>query len=111
MIKYPSIEQFRNIIRAVKSKHDFKGKDESDNPIYLHDSPYPILKFKGTVKLHGTNAAIVKHKVGILTYQSRERELSLGSDNAGFMLAMSNVDTSNLFKDIEFGKQFVAKIR
>ena len=102
MIKYPSIEQFRNIIRAVKLKHDFKGKDESDNPIYLHDSPYPILKFKGTVKLHGTNAAIVKHKAGILTYQSRERELSLGSDNAGFMLAMSNIDTSNLFKDIEF---------
>ena len=101
MKKYPSIEQFRNIIKTVKHTHDYKGKDDEDNPIYNHDSPYPILQFKGTVKLHGTNAGIVKYKDKIV-FQSRERELSLTSDNAGFMLNMAEKDLSFLFSDIEF---------
>lgn len=97
MIKFPSIEQFRNVIREVKINHDYKGKNEVGEPIYLHDSPYPIIEFEGTVKLHGTNAGIVKHKHGEIEYQSRERVLSLMQDNAGFMLAMMNKDFSNLF--------------
>ena len=91
MIKYPSIDQFRNIIRTVKTQHDYKGKDEQGEPVYKHDSPYPILTFKGTVKVHGTNAAVVKYKDGTVKFQSRENELSLTQDNAGFALYMSNV--------------------
>lgn len=102
MIKYPSIEQFRNIIRTVKTNHDYKGKDEQGNPIYLHNSPYPVLTFKGTVKLHGTNAGIIKYKDDSITFQSRERELTLQSDNAQFMLNMSDKKLSFLFDDIKF---------
>lgn len=101
MKKYPSIEQFRNVIRTVKSNHDYQGKDEEDAPIYQHLSAYPTLTFKGTVKLHGTNAAIVKYK-DRLEYQSRERVLSLTQDNAGFMLTMSSKNTDILFQEIEF---------
>lgn len=101
MIKYPSIEHYRNIIRTVKSNNDYKGKDENGVAIYNHTEPYPTLNFKGTVKLHGTNAGIVKRKTGI-TFQSRERELSLTSDNAGFMLAMSNKDLDFLFEGVDF---------
>lgn len=101
MIKYPSIEQFRNVIRAVKAKHDFQGKDEEGSPIYQHLSDYPTLTFKGTVKLHGTNAGIVKYKDRI-DYQSRERVLSLEQDNAGFMLSMSGKNLDFLFEGIEF---------
>lgn len=101
MIKFPSIEQFRNVIRDVRTNHDYQGKDEQDSPIYLHSSPYPILDFIGTVKLHGTNAAIVKYKDRI-EFQSRERVLSLASDNAGFMLNMAGKELDFLFDKLEF---------
>lgn len=101
MKKYPSIEQFRNIVQAVKLKHDYKGKDENGDPIYKHDSPYPTLEFKGTVKLHGTNAGVVMYKDRV-EYQSRENVLSLTKDNAGFMMAMSARDLRPLFEGIQF---------
>jgi len=101
MKKYPSIEQYRNIIRKVRTNHDFQGNVDKE-PVYEHLSPYPTLKFRGTIKLHGTNAAIVLYKEKGIKYQSRERELSLEKDNAGFMLAMSSKDTSSLFEGLEF---------
>jgi len=97
MHKYPSIDQYRNIVKQVRLSHDYKGKDEQENPIYRHDSPYPTLTFTGTVKLHGTNAAIVKYADGHKEYQSRERVLSLETDNAGFMNTMVNKDLDYLF--------------
>ena len=105
MKKYPSIEQFRNIIKKVRLQHDYQGV-ENDEPVYHHKTPYPVLKFKGTVKLHGTNAAIVKYKDKI-EYQSRERILTLNSDNAGFMLNMASKELDFLFEDIEF-KEYIA---
>lgn len=102
MKKYPSIDQFRNVIRAVKTNHDYQGKDENDQVIYQHTSPYPTLTFNGTVKIHGTNAAIVRYKDGTTKFQSRERELELTSDNMGFKLYMSNVDLDFLFAGIKF---------
>lgn len=96
MKKFPSIEQYRNVIRKVKSNHDYKGKDEEGKAIYQHTENYPTLKFKGTVKLHGTNAGIVNYGDRI-EFQSRERVLSLEDDNAGFMNAMVNKDLDFLF--------------
>lgn len=101
MKKYPSIEQFRHTIKAVQLRHDYQGKDENGDAVYKHLSDYPILDFHGTVKLHGTNASVVKYKDRI-EYQSRENVLSLTKDNAGFCLAMSNKDLDFLFKDVEF---------
>ena len=40
--------------------------------------------FEGTVKLHGTNAAVQLLPDGSLAAQSRKRVLSVGSDNYGF---------------------------
>ena len=100
MKKYPSIEQFRNVIRNVKSNHDYKGKDEEGKAIYQHTENYPTLKFKGTVKLHGTNAGIVNYGDRI-EFQSRERVLSLNEDNAGFMTAMSVKNLDFLFEKFE----------
>lgn len=102
MKTFTDIGQFRDVIRAVKSHHDYLGKDELGEPIYRHETPYPTLKFRGTVKLHGTNAAIVKYIDGHKEYQSRERVLDLTHDNAGFMLNMMNCDTDKLFEGIEF---------
>lgn len=93
MKKFPSIEQFRHVIRHVKVNHDFKGVDEGGSAIYRHDSPYPTLTFTGSVKIHGTNAAIVKYSSGEIQYQSRENVLSLTRDNAGFYLYMKSIES------------------
>lgn len=50
---YPSIVRFKDVIRKVKETHDYKGKDENGDPIFLKDTPYPILKFRGRIKIHG----------------------------------------------------------
>jgi hypothetical protein len=90
MKKYPSIEQFRKIVKEVRRKKDYAC------------APYPTLKFTGTVKLHGTNAGIVKYADGGIYFQSRERVLSLEQDNAGFMAEMIKIDLSSLFNGIQF---------
>jgi len=105
MKKYNSIEQFRNVIRKVKENHDYQGKDESGNAIYSHTSDYPTIKFRGTVKIHGTNAAVVKYKSDErIEFQSRERVLSLEQDNAGFMLAMLNTNWIGALERFNFNE-------
>lgn len=54
---YPKIKQFRNVVRDISYRANYKGKDKNGKPIY-EDSIKPILKFRGTVKLHGTNAMV-----------------------------------------------------
>lgn len=90
MIKFPSIEQYRNAIHNVKHKAQFDGVDENGDPKYNKAATLPKLKYRGTVKLHGTNAGVVwTHGTNELTFQSRERELTITSDNAGFAMHMS----------------------
>jgi hypothetical protein len=107
MKKYPSIEQFRNVVRSVRVSHDYKGKDEQGNSIYSHTENYPVLKFIGTIKLHGTNASVIKYSDGSLKYQSRQRELSLQQDNCDFMLNMSKKDLSFIFDNFQY-REYVA---
>lgn len=87
MIKFTSIDQYRNAVRDVRSRAQYSGKNESGETVYDPLKPVPVLDFVGTVKLHGTNAAIVYSRGG-WWYQSRERVLTLEQDNAGFMRAM-----------------------
>lgn len=104
MIKYPSIEQFRHIVRTVQLQHDYQGKDDAGEPIYQHTSPYHVLTLTGTVKLHGTNAGIVRYKDGTVEFQSRERVLTLQHDNAQFMSTMSGKQLDFLFEGIDFNE-------
>lgn len=100
MFKWPSIEQYRTAIRNVKQRAQYTGRDESGEPTYNTSATLPMLKYRGTVKLHGTNAAVVHEwpRADQFTYQSRERILELTSDNAGFMLnMMSKVDVFREF--------------
>lgn len=102
MKAFTDIKQFRDVVRSIRQHHDYKGKNEREEAIYLHDTPYPTIKFRGTVKLHGTNSAIVKYSDGTIKFQSRERDLTLQDDNHNFMLAMSNINVEKLFKGIKF---------
>jgi hypothetical protein len=88
MLPFPSINQFQNVITQVKRKASFMGIDDAGEAIFNAAAKFPTLSFVGTVKLHGTNAAVVFSPEGI-TYQSRERVLSAEQDNAGFYTHMS----------------------
>lgn len=91
MIKFPSIGQYRNVIRTVKDRAQFVQKTEAGEVIYDLNKKLPVLDFIGTVKLHGTNAAIVKdYRSANITFQSREREITVINDNAGFALQMTS---------------------
>lgn len=81
---FGSITQFRNICKQIKMEAEYQGKDADGNDVYNPNAPKPVLTFTGTVKLHGTNAAVVYSKEHGLYAQSRERVLSIESDNAGF---------------------------
>ena len=83
-IGFPSIEQFRNIVKQVQLQSAYEGKDELGNPIYNELKPKPILTFKGTVKLHGTNAGVCFNNIEGLWIQSRENIITPLKDNAGF---------------------------
>jgi len=90
--KYPSIGQYMNVVKHVRGRHDFGGLDENGKAIYCHNSPYPKIRFNGTVKIHGTNAAITKQD-GTITAQSRNRTLSIQSDNNGFAAFVAGIPT------------------
>lgn len=81
---FSKIGQFRNVIHHVKSQTDFKGVDASGEAIYDHTSDYPVMQFRGTVKMHGTNSAIVLDENREITIQSRSRTITVLNDNAGF---------------------------
>jgi len=83
-IKFPKIRQYRDVVKHVKSTCDFKGLDAAGKAIYEHNKDYPIIRFNGTVKLHGTNAAIVFDEDGKIHVQSRSRIITVQNDNAGF---------------------------
>lgn len=91
-IKFPKIGQFRDVVKQVKDQTHWAGKDENGDPIFDRTRKCPTLTFNGTVKLHGTNAAIVRNKDGSIHFQSREHIITPTSDNAGFALWASTID-------------------
>jgi hypothetical protein len=84
MIKFPSIEQFRTVVSNVNRHFNFVGLDENGEAIYDPTLPKPVITFKGTVKLHGTNAGVSFNNIGGLWAQSRENIITVEKDNAGF---------------------------
>ena len=87
MYKYPSIGQFRNAVQSVRYHAQFIGKDANGDPIYDETLKAPTLEYEGTIKTHGTNAAIVIDYTGdevVSSYQSRSQVITPEKDNCGF---------------------------
>jgi len=87
MHKFPSIEQFRHVIKNVEFRTRFTGELSPEGYPILHDKEdvtMPVLRYNGTVKLHGTNSSVVRPPEGALTTQSRERVVTPEDDNYGF---------------------------
>ncbi|WP_290738345.1 RNA ligase family protein [Haliea sp.] len=71
-VKFGKIEQFRNVVKQVRDYCSY------------HNKPLPTIDFNGTVKLHGTNAAVGVDEYGNLFCQSRSRVITPDDDNFGF---------------------------
>lgn len=103
-IKFPSIEQFRTVIKKVNDRAKFAGKDENGDAIFDHSKTSPTLKYVGFVKGHGTNSGIKFNPVTKeIECQSRNNNISVDSDNAGFARFVENNKEVilNLFNSIE----------
>lgn len=82
---FPSIEQFRSVVKQVKDTA-------------AHHSKVPsVLTFYGTIKLHGTNAGVVVSNNQYYP-QSRSQVLSHENDNAGFANFALQLDTKDAIK-------------
>jgi len=80
---FPKIGQFAGVVKHIRQQHDFQGLDEDGKAIIQHLTDYPVLKFIGTVKTHGTCSG-VRVCNGVRTPESRTRDISINKDNAGF---------------------------
>lgn len=81
MHKYFSTGQYKNIIKHV-----------SERASYAH-VPVPELEFKGTVKLHGTNASVYNVLSNDdLVVQSKNNIITVEEDNNGFARFLSQHD-------------------
>ena len=87
--KYPSIGKIKDVFNSVKKmnprefSHLDIAEDGTKTPVFT-EGDLPKLNFRGTVKLHGTNACVVINSDLTTDAQSRTRILSLTSDNHGF---------------------------
>lgn len=101
--KFHNTSQFDSVIRTVINKTRFKGIDEEGKAIYDNYIELPTLSYVSTVKLHGTNASIILHEDGVISFHSKEKllgfvtpegEFTLFRDNAEFAQTMSRrIDT------------------
>lgn len=83
LIKFPSVEQFRNIVANINRSYNFVGLDENGDAIYDETKVKPTLKWISTTKCHGTNFSVVFNEIDGLWAQSREHTINPIHDNAG----------------------------
>jgi len=83
---YPKIPQFRNVISDINRQITYTGLDNEGKAIYDPSIKKPILTFKGTVKLHGTNASVCFNSKDGFWIQSRSNVITTENDNYGFAL-------------------------
>lgn len=93
-IPFPSIEQYRNVIKLVRERAQHDG------------FPLPRITFYGSVKLHGTNAAIGFTEDGTMWTQSRSQVVTPEADHMGFAKwARDNANAiSRLVSTVIFGE-------
>lgn len=89
---FPKIQSFDKMVYELHSRLEWM-----ESPPDGVQAPVPeTLKFIGTPKIHGTNAAIVLRPDGTVYFQSRTRVITADSDNAGFVKAMEALDPKAL---------------
>lgn len=100
-VNFPSIYDFHRVIREVREHVSFLGKDGQGKAIYDRAPKMPTVKYRGSVKIHGTNAAIVKRGQRIHC-QSRDNVISLEKDHFGLQQHVDDheLDVRMLFAEV-----------
>lgn len=83
-IKYPSISQFRQIVKEITERACFIGLDRDGKAQFDYLKPKPVVDFSITTKIHGTNAGVCYSEPDNLWCQSRENVITVEKDNMGF---------------------------
>lgn len=83
-VKYPSIQQFKQF------RHEYLRREPLQTQVSL----------KGSVKIHGTNAGFIMWKGGNITVQSRNRQLTLDSDNQGFARFIAVQEAAKILRPV-----------
>lgn len=81
-IKYPSIDQFRSVVKNIISAARFEGLSEDGKPKY-NQTKLPKITIVGTEKIHGTNASVNYSNQDGFWVQKRTDIITPDSDNAG----------------------------
>ena len=79
LVRFPSIEQFRDIYNDIKWAARHVGWDKEGKEICDPEASLPIVNLYGCVKLHGMNVA-VNINADHIWYQSRETVLTEGRE-------------------------------
>lgn len=93
MHKFTHVDAFYQVIRYVESLN----ADPECPERYKIRSSVP---YRGTVKLHGSNAGVCCTTAG-LTAQSRSRDITPGDDNYGFAQFVAREEVSSAIRGIE----------
>ena len=83
-IPFAKIGQYNQTVRAVVQRARYAGKDTNGDAIYDSTAEIPTITFKGSTKLHGTNAGVVMNRAGDMWAQSRSHPITVEHDNCGF---------------------------
>lgn len=106
----PSIGALRNAIQEVTYRARYRGQSEDGQPIFDNEAPLPIIDYRGSVKIHGTNASIV-YRWDVSEFQYQTQFQSKGniitplSDNAGFAAHASTINTDALLAQVMKAKR------
>jgi hypothetical protein len=95
---FPKIGQYRQVVKEAQLRSAYIGKDANGDPMYDKSKAAPTIKFKGTVKLHGTNAGIGHTKEDGIWAQSRSNIITPEQDNAGFARYVE--DNKQVFEEL-----------
>ena len=83
LIKFGSIEQFRNIVKQIKYNLQYIGDDANGELMYDTSIKLPIISAYGTEKIHGTFAGVAIDN-NEMWVQSKNVIITVGEDHAGF---------------------------
>lgn len=98
-VTYPKIGQYNTTIQNIITGERFVGFDASGNPIYDGQKQLGTVKFTGTVKLHGTNAAVCMQNDEYWV-QSRENIITPVKDNHGCAAHFYGSEKKNIITNI-----------
>lgn len=99
-IKYPKTLQFRNIVSNISRVITFVGLDENGDAMYDPTIKKPTLTFRGTVKLHGTNAGISYNNENGIYTQSRNNTFTLDKTDSHMGFTFFVKSKMQVFQDL-----------